>query len=65
MLRHAMSLGGFHQVIFICHAPQIWELADRILRVQGGQVLAESGGAEQDLAPQLYPPAQPSLASGV
>jgi exonuclease SbcC len=46
MLRHAMSLGGFYQVIFICHAPQIWELADRILQVRNGQVFAEPGGAE-------------------
>ncbi len=28
MLRRAMDLGGFHQVIFICHAPLVWELAD-------------------------------------
>jgi DNA repair protein SbcC/Rad50 len=42
MLRHAISLGGFHQVIFICHAPQIWEMADRVLRVEGGQVFIES-----------------------
>ncbi|HLY61300.1 MAG TPA: AAA family ATPase [Terriglobia bacterium] len=43
MLRHAMELGGFHQVIFICHAPQVWEMADRVLRVHNGQVLIESG----------------------
>lgn len=46
MLRHAMELGGFHQVIFICHAPQVWEMADRVLRVQNGQVLIESGRHE-------------------
>ena len=28
MLRRAMGLGGFHQVIFICHTPLVWELAD-------------------------------------
>ena len=28
MLRRAMDLGGFHQVIFICHTPLVWELAD-------------------------------------
>jgi exonuclease SbcC len=38
MLRRAMDLGGFHQVIFICHTPLVWELADRILEVHGGQV---------------------------
>lgn len=43
MLRHAVSLGGFHQVIFICHVPQIWELADRILRVRDGRVFVETG----------------------
>ena len=29
MLRRAMDLGGFHQVIFICHTPLVWELADQ------------------------------------
>jgi DNA repair protein SbcC/Rad50 len=24
MLRHAMDVGGFYQVIFVCHEPQIW-----------------------------------------
>jgi len=43
MLRHAMDIGGFYQVIFICHAPQIWELADRILRVRDGRVFVETG----------------------
>ena len=38
MLRRAMDLGGFHQVIFICHAPLGWELADSILSVRGGMV---------------------------
>jgi exonuclease SbcC len=38
MLRRAMDLGGFHQVIFICHTQIVWELADRILEVHGGQV---------------------------
>jgi len=42
MLRHAMTIGGFHQVIFICHSPQVWEMADCVLRVEGGQVLIES-----------------------
>jgi len=48
MLRHAMSRGGFHQVIFICHAPQVWELADRVLRIQDGQVLLEGHGTAQN-----------------
>ena len=39
MLRRAMELGGFHQVIFICHTPLVWELADRVLSVAGGGVV--------------------------
>ncbi len=38
MLRRAMDLDGSHQVVFICHTPLVWELADRILDVCGGQV---------------------------
>jgi len=38
MLRRAMDLGGFHQVVFICHAPLVWELADSILSVSSGRV---------------------------
>jgi exonuclease SbcC len=38
MLRRAMDLGGFHQVIFICHTPMVWELADGIVSVGGGCV---------------------------
>jgi exonuclease SbcC len=44
MLRRAMDLGGFHQVIFICHTPLVWELADRVLSVNNGRV--EVGGWE-------------------
>ena len=39
MLRRAMDLGGFHQVIFICHTPLGWELADEILSVGSGCVV--------------------------
>jgi len=39
MLRRAMDLGGFHQAIFICHTPLVWELADSILSVGGGCVV--------------------------
>jgi exonuclease SbcC len=48
MLRRAMDLGGFHQVIFICHTPLVWELADRILTVRSGSVSVgdrDQGGA--------------------
>jgi DNA repair protein SbcC/Rad50 len=42
MLRRAMDIGGFHQVIFICHTPLVWELADNILSVGHGSVTAGS-----------------------
>jgi exonuclease SbcC len=44
MLRRAMDLGGFHQVIFICHTPLVWELADRILSVGDGRVVVGTSG---------------------
>ena len=43
MLRRAMDLGGFHQVIFICHTPLVSELADSILTVGGGHVGGSAG----------------------
>ena len=46
MLRRAMDLGGFHQVIFICHTPLVWELADRILSVCDGRVASGSSGED-------------------
>jgi len=45
MLRRAMDLGGFHQVIFVCHSPLVWELANCILSVSGGRVSVGNGGA--------------------
>jgi exonuclease SbcC len=39
MLRRAMDLGGFHQVIFICHTPLVWELADCVISVGDGRVV--------------------------
>ena len=42
MLRRAMDLGGFHQVIFICHTPLVWELADRILSVRDGRIVPQN-----------------------
>jgi exonuclease SbcC len=44
MLRRAMDLGGFHQVIFICHTPLVWELADRVLSISDGQVVVRNSG---------------------
>jgi exonuclease SbcC len=46
MLRRAMDLGGFHQVIFICHSPLVWELADNILTVGEGCVAFDNRKAE-------------------
>ena len=54
MLRRAMDLGGFHQIIFICHTPLVWELADSLLSVGGGSVVIGDRGKR--LLP-LNPPA--------
>jgi hypothetical protein len=43
MLRRAMDLGGFHQVIFIYHTPLVWELMDSILSV-GADACVEASG---------------------
>lgn len=47
MLRHAMEIGGFHQVLFICHSPRVWEMADRVLRVEAGKVFIEGTRREE------------------
>jgi DNA repair protein SbcC/Rad50 len=52
MLRRAMELGRFHQVIFICHAPLVWELADCVLSVGSGRLV---GG---DSRTSSLPPSQ-------
>ena len=36
MLRRSINLGGFHQVVLICHTPLVWELADSLLSVGDG-----------------------------
>jgi hypothetical protein len=38
-LRRGMGLGGFHQILFICHSPLVWEFADSILSVCRGRVM--------------------------
>jgi len=48
-----MDLGGFHQVIFICHTPLVWELADRMLAVGNGRVVV---GNLEDVAPETETP---------
>jgi ABC-type lipoprotein export system ATPase subunit len=63
MLRRAMDLAGFHQVIFICHTPLIWELADNVLSVHDGRVVAgsrESATTENHLAGVAFELAVPT-----
>ncbi len=38
MLRRAMEIGEFYQVVFISHTPGVWELADRVVEVKDGRV---------------------------
>jgi exonuclease SbcC len=38
MLRRALALGGFQQVLFVSHSPEVWERADARVRVHDGQV---------------------------
>jgi exonuclease SbcC len=60
MLRRGMDLGGFHQFIFICHTPLIWELADAILSVGGGcVVLGDREAAVTTESPQPPRPSNP------
>jgi len=44
MLRRARELGGFHQVIFVSHSPEVTEAADVRLVVAGGRVTVEAPG---------------------
>jgi ABC-type lipoprotein export system ATPase subunit len=39
MMRRALDLGGFANVIFVAHQPEVWERADVQLHIQGGQVI--------------------------
>jgi exonuclease SbcC len=57
MLRRAMDLGDFHQVIFICHTPLVWELADTVLSVGGGCVVM--GDREVAVTTEYPQPARP------
>jgi ABC-type hemin transport system ATPase subunit len=60
LLRRAMDLGGFHQVIFICHTPLVWELADDVLSVGGGCVVMGDREAAVTTEP-LQPAGPPNL----
>jgi len=62
ILCRAMELGGFHQVIFICHTPLVSELADRILSVGGGSgVVGDREAAVTDESPTLASPLEPAV----
>jgi exonuclease SbcC len=41
MLRRARVLGGFSQVLFVAHQPEVFEAADARLIVAGGTIVAE------------------------
>ena len=59
MLRRAMDLGGFHQVIFICHTPLVWELADQILTVGDEHVVVGNLEGAFSEPPSVFPPLTP------
>lgn len=42
MLRRAMALGGFEQVVFVTHQPELWERADARLVVKDGRVTLDA-----------------------
>jgi hypothetical protein len=70
ILRRAMDLGGFHQVIFICHTPLVWELADSILSVSGGCVSEPRGRSlalsdSKDSSTDSYPSPKARIAARV
>ncbi len=60
MLRRATDLGGFHQVIFICHTPVVWELADQILTVGDGHVVVGNLEGAVSEPPSVFPPLTPN-----
>ena len=60
MLRRAMDLGGFHQVVFICHTPLVWELADQILTVGDGHVVVGNLEGAVSEPPSVFPPLTPN-----
>jgi exonuclease SbcC len=45
MLRRAREMGGFHQVLFVAHQPEVWEAADARIVVAGGRATVEAGAA--------------------
>jgi len=51
MLRRSLKLGGFHQVLFVSHSPEVWERADARLHVADGKVTPEGAGRAAVLEP--------------
>ena len=39
MVRRAADMGGFEQVLFVSHQPELWERADARVLVGGGKVV--------------------------
>lgn len=50
MLRRAREIGGFYQVLFVAHAPDVWQQADRRLFVQDGRVTTDGESLRQEAA---------------
>lgn len=40
MMRRTIKIGGLHRIYFIAHDPDLWDLADARLHVEGGKVVA-------------------------
>ena len=38
MLRQALQVGGFHQLLFVSHSPEVWEQADAQVHVEQGTI---------------------------
>lgn len=49
MLRRALALGGFHQVLFVSHQPEVWERADARVLVHGGTVSVEGSRQREEV----------------
>lgn len=38
LLRRAIDIGGFHQVLFVAHQRSVWEQADAVIRIESGEI---------------------------
>jgi exonuclease SbcC len=41
MLRSFVKIGSVHQLLFVCHQPALVDLADRVVRVEGGKIFVK------------------------